>query len=260
MPEIHEAANLFPLDEETIGELAEDIRQRGQMVPIELLDGKVLDGRRRLLACEKAGVEPTFKAVDVADPVAYVLSLNLHRRHLDKSQCSMIGARAREMYDKAAKERQIEAGRTHGRGKVPELVPEPISRGDSRDRAGAAVGVCGPMIDRATRVLRKGTPELISAVDDGKISVSRAETLLELPPDEQREIAADPPMRKRHMGRQANEQTTPTNSTPDQTPKVLGVGVIRAREAINILSRIPKNDALRSSGLKIVADWVRRNK
>ena len=39
-----------------------------------------------------------------------------------------------------------------------------------------------------------------------------------------------------------------------------GVGVFRANEAINCLSRIPKNDALRKRGFQIVTDWIRRNK
>jgi hypothetical protein len=51
-----------------------------------LLDGMVLDGWHRYLACAKAGVE--FKAMnfDGADPVAFVISRNLHRRHLTPSQ------------------------------------------------------------------------------------------------------------------------------------------------------------------------------
>ena len=50
----HEAANLFPLDEENLAGLANDIRERGQLVPIETLGGKVLDGRRRWLACPRS--------------------------------------------------------------------------------------------------------------------------------------------------------------------------------------------------------------
>lgn len=52
--DFHEAANIFPIDEEHIDELADDIRKNKQLVPIELLDGKVIDGRRRWLACLKA--------------------------------------------------------------------------------------------------------------------------------------------------------------------------------------------------------------
>lgn len=115
--EIHEAANIFPIDDEHISDLAADIKKNGQKVAIELFEGKIIDGRRRFKACQVAGIEPLTKNVLPEDPISYVLSLNLHRRHLNPSQLAMVGARAREIYDREAKERQIEAGRVHGRGK-----------------------------------------------------------------------------------------------------------------------------------------------
>src|SRR3990167_7340618 len=106
--EFHEAANIFPLDDDNIQSLADDIRTNGQHVAIEILDGKVLDGRRRWLSCQMAGKKPKTREVEVADLVAYVVSMNLHRRHLSPTQLAMVGARAREMYDAAAKERSEE--------------------------------------------------------------------------------------------------------------------------------------------------------
>ena len=91
--EFHEAANIFPLDDEHLDQLAADIKANGQHVPIEILDGKIVDGRRRSLACRIAGVQPVTRAVSPEDPVQYVLSLNLHRRHLTPSQASMCAAR-----------------------------------------------------------------------------------------------------------------------------------------------------------------------
>ncbi|MCA9233818.1 MAG: ParB N-terminal domain-containing protein, partial [Planctomycetales bacterium] len=82
----HPAAEIFPIDEDAISTLADDIRQNGQHFPIELYEGKVIDGRRRLLACRQARIVPEFTDIKTDDPVAYVLSLNLHRRHLTPSQ------------------------------------------------------------------------------------------------------------------------------------------------------------------------------
>src|SRR5262245_65022664 len=98
--EFHEAANIFPLDEEHLDELAADIRKQGHQVPIELQDGKILDGRRRYLACKKAKIEGRFISVSVTDPVAYVVSLNIQRRHLTPSQLSMCAARATTLTEK----------------------------------------------------------------------------------------------------------------------------------------------------------------
>lgn len=83
----HPLSAAFPamLDNE-LGALALDIETNGQREPGVLFEGMVLDGWHRYLACEKSGV--TFKSVEFAgaDPVAFVLSHNLHRRHLTASQ------------------------------------------------------------------------------------------------------------------------------------------------------------------------------
>ena len=59
---VHPVAALFPmLADDEIEELAADIKARGLLQPIVLdAEGRVLDGRNRLAACEIAGVEPTF--------------------------------------------------------------------------------------------------------------------------------------------------------------------------------------------------------
>ncbi|MFH1264485.1 MAG: ParB N-terminal domain-containing protein [Planctomycetota bacterium] len=107
--EYHEAANIFPLSEDDeLDALADDIRQHGLQVPVETLDGKIIDGRRRWLACIIAGVQPDVVEVDPDDPVAYVLSLNVDRRHLNESQRAMVGDAARDYYAEQAKERQKE--------------------------------------------------------------------------------------------------------------------------------------------------------
>lgn len=59
----HPYADAFPMaSTEELGELAESIAAVGLIHPIVLTpQGEVLDGRNRLAACEKAGVEPTFE-------------------------------------------------------------------------------------------------------------------------------------------------------------------------------------------------------
>ncbi len=52
-----------------------------------------LDGRNRLAACRRAGVEPAFTTLDGQDPVSYVLSANVNRRNLSKGQRAMAVAR-----------------------------------------------------------------------------------------------------------------------------------------------------------------------
>src|SRR5436190_19591027 len=57
--EFHPATKRLPLmSPPELDDLSHDLKQNGQKLPIILLDGKIIDGRNRFLACEKAGVEP----------------------------------------------------------------------------------------------------------------------------------------------------------------------------------------------------------
>jgi len=93
---VHPVAALFPmLAEDELAELAEDIKQRGLLHPIvKDGEGRILDGRNRLAACELAGVEPTFVTYEGDDPDGYALAVNLQRRHLTKGQQAMVAAKA----------------------------------------------------------------------------------------------------------------------------------------------------------------------
>jgi hypothetical protein len=95
MPERHPLATIFrPLTDDELGQLVDDIRAHGLREPITLHpDGRVLDGWGRVTACRQACVTPTFRTFDASDPLAFVVSANLCRRHLTSSQRGMVAAR-----------------------------------------------------------------------------------------------------------------------------------------------------------------------
>ena len=65
---------------------------------------------------------------------------------------------------------------------------------------------------------------------------------------------------KRLPQEKKEEQDVPATAETNQSvPKLRGVGVLRAQEAIDILERIPKNDALRAEGFKMVRSWLSKN-
>lgn len=85
--EFHEAANIFPMltgDEFRV--LVDDIRANGQIEPIWLYQGDILDGRNRYAACLELGIEPKFTEYTGTDPLGFVVSMNVMRRHLTKDQ------------------------------------------------------------------------------------------------------------------------------------------------------------------------------
>ena len=94
--DFHEAANLFPLMEEAaLAELAADIKANGLRDPIwRHPDGRIIDGRNRWLACQMVGVECRHRTYDRGDEtiVPFVVSHNLHRRHLTTAQRAAVAA------------------------------------------------------------------------------------------------------------------------------------------------------------------------
>lgn len=92
----HPASLLFPsLPEDVMRDLVADIKANGLRVPIVVQDGQVVDGRHRERACREAGVEPRYEELDsLHDPWAYVVGVNLHRRHLSHQERAQLVVRA----------------------------------------------------------------------------------------------------------------------------------------------------------------------
>jgi hypothetical protein len=122
--EFHQVANLFPLMEgEEFEKLKADIAAHGQREPIwvrrEPIPNstmheytlKIIDGRNRYRACRELGIEPKTQEWDGnGSLVQFVVSLNLHRRHLDSGQRATVGAAMLPLLRAEAKQRQRAAG------------------------------------------------------------------------------------------------------------------------------------------------------
>ena len=193
--EIHPLANIFPMmDDANLKVLAEDIKVNGLEHDLVLYKGKLLDGRNRLKACEIAGLEEWRIGVceicedldEDFDPLKFVLTANLHRRHLTEAQRSMVAGEIKKVYSKQAKERQKEHGGTApGKKKtLPENLPE-VNKGDARDKAAEALNVSGRSVDHASKVIEKGSKLLNEAVKQGEVAVSTAAKLAKLPKSDQ---------------------------------------------------------------------------
>jgi N6-adenosine-specific RNA methylase IME4/ParB-like chromosome segregation protein Spo0J len=168
--QFHVLANVFPLLEgEAFDELVADIREHGLHEAIVVYEGRILDGRNRYRACGAAGVEPTFTVYQGDDPVAYVVSLNLRRRHLSESQRAMVAAKLATLRD----------------GQRADLV-----KGVPIGRASALLKVSERSIARAREVMSCGAAELVQAVEHGRVSVSAAADIATQPIQQQRELVA----------------------------------------------------------------------
>ncbi|MGA8662684.1 MAG: ParB N-terminal domain-containing protein, partial [Candidatus Cybelea sp.] len=79
----HRLANHFPMmGASELAALSADIARNGLRQAVVVYDGKILDGRNRYRACQKAGVKPRFETYKGKDPLAFVVSQNIVHRHL----------------------------------------------------------------------------------------------------------------------------------------------------------------------------------
>jgi hypothetical protein len=114
--QFHPLADIFPLMEgEEFDALVADIKANGLRDPIILYESKILDGRNRYRACIAAGkplgdILGNFVKGDSRfnDPAAYVISKNIHRRHLTPEQRRDLIAKLIKA-DPAKSDRQIAA-------------------------------------------------------------------------------------------------------------------------------------------------------
>lgn len=91
---LHPLCALFPkIAKEQFQNLVDDIKANGLVTPIMLHEGQILDGQNRYAACLEAGVDPRFEELVDADPMAFVISANLQRRHLTTSQRGIIAGK-----------------------------------------------------------------------------------------------------------------------------------------------------------------------
>jgi N6-adenosine-specific RNA methylase IME4 len=174
----HPLANLFPLIEgEEFEGLRDDIKANGLRETIKTLDGMIIDGRNRYRACRELGVDVNryivaFDSKLDGDPLAFVISMNLKRRHLDESQRAMIAAR-------------LETVRHGGDRRSDQDANWHVDR----DAAARLLNVSRRSVARAASVRDYGQPELQRAVDRGNLAVSLAAQAVKLPVTQQREIA-----------------------------------------------------------------------
>lgn len=166
----HPLAALFPmLPDDELRRLADDIAARGQEQPVWLFDGKILDGRNREAACALLGIDAWTKEYEGPDPLGFVLSLNLHRRHLTESQRAMAAARIVDW----------ERGINQSTAGPANLQTREASR---------RLSISERAVMAAKRVRDQGIEQLSDAIRDGRISVNAGEAISFLEREEQEKV------------------------------------------------------------------------
>lgn len=229
MHQPHPAATAFPLlagDE--YQRLVDDIRVNGLLDEIVLYDGLTLDGRNRERACEDAKVKPRYRNYTGDDPIGFVVSTNLYRRHLNESQRAMAAERLATLKhgEKRGKSASLTVGDAAGMLKVGERT-----------------------VKQARQVRNDAEPEVVEAVERGELSLNRASEIAKLSRDQQAEALADA---------KAQEPRRTTNENRDRmmTREIkLGEADIKALQALALLGA-DSDDLIVRAGVKALVKIV----
>jgi hypothetical protein len=159
----HPLGDMFPLPHKWSLEFlafAEDVRENGLLTRITMFQDMVLDGRARVLACDRAGIEITpgmWTEYAGNDPIGFLISMNSQRRHLSVGTRAFVALRR--------------ANSTHGGDRRSDQAA--LARDDVTTYAKAAkeVGVDVRRVEEASTIAKVCLPEIVAAISGGKVSL-----------------------------------------------------------------------------------------
>ena len=248
----HPFALLFPpMTKEAFKGLAADIRANGLNTPIVTFKDKTLEGIHRERACVETGVGLRYTSFQGNDDeaLALVVSANLHRRHLTKSQRAMVAAKITTM-------RQ---------GERTDLKPSATLRKVSRKSAATSLDVSERSVDNASTVHKHGAPELVEAVETGAIPVNVAAGLTHASKEEQREAV-------KNVKRGCDDKGKPSPAAKKQLKAVAAMAKAssggwarrcrksRAAASLRTPDRVPRRSRRPSMGLRQTSSGMSFNR
>ena len=166
-----------------IDELAADIKENGLInPPVITPDHTLIAGERRIKACQLLGwTEIDVRVMDVRDyehQLKLEISENENRKELTHSERVAYAREVDRIEREKARERQLsllKKGNVKPTSPVVENCPQREQRGKTREIVARAVGYgSDKTYERAKFAIENGTPETISKLDTGKITVNKA--------------------------------------------------------------------------------------
>jgi len=223
----HRLANYFPaIEGQEFDDLVESIKKNGQLNPIILFEGKILDGKNRFRACQKLGVEPITQEYSGNDPLDFVIAENINRRHMSKDQLAILALKMLPEFEKQVKERKSTKAKVNAKNQArkengdfiadSELrektrkTPRDYST-DAREQAGKQFGISGQHVQKAKRIKQ--------AVDDGELE---KDTIENIATGKKKLSEVDKELHDKRFVKDAKEKEAANNKKlPNQYPKIV---------------------------------------
>ncbi|EHL24144.1 MT-A70 family protein [Acidovorax sp. NO-1] len=152
-----------PMEHDDFNSLKESILRNGQLQPLLVWQGRVLDGRHRLKACADLGIQPLFEEVKCSyeEARSMAFAANINRRSLSTGQKALLAARL--------------ATRKPGQTKASKQAGPALTQVE----AAKLFGVGREAVYQAGQLLEGGNKALLDAVHDGTMSLNAAVVTME---------------------------------------------------------------------------------
>jgi len=160
--EIHALANIFPeMSEKEFKVFSADIKAKGLQTKITIYEGKVLEGRNRYKAARYSLNDDSFQQLPVGvNPVDYVISMNVNRRHLSTSQRALIASRL--VTTKLGSNQHANGGVTF-------------------EKAAKMLNVGETILKDGKVVFENGAKEVIEKIQKGDLTIGKAKEIVKKP-------------------------------------------------------------------------------
>ena len=158
--ELHPLCTYFPrMSDDEFNSLKANIQDNGQTHPIYTLDGMILDGGNRYRALCELGIDPVIIEYTGSNPTQFILSSNLHRRHLTQGQSAAIVSASQSWVNaQAADNSQLRSA----------------AQLDTATARAKQSGVGQRTQQLADKLVKEAPAELVKEVIDGKKSLNKA--------------------------------------------------------------------------------------
>jgi hypothetical protein len=158
--ELHPLCTYFPrMSEAEFDSLKDNLLANGQTHPIYTLDGMILDGGNRYRALCELGIAPVLIEYTGSNPTQFILSSNLHRRHLTQGQSAAIVSASQSWVNAQATDNS--------------QLRDTVQLNTASARAKQS-GVGQRTQQLADKLVKEAPAELVKEVIDGKKSLNKA--------------------------------------------------------------------------------------
>lgn len=223
-------AYIDPLTEDEYAALERSLLAEGCRDALVLWGDLLVDGHNRYGICQKHGIafntiqNQTFKSLD--DVHLWMIDNHLGRRSVSDFQRGVLALRKKEIV--AARQAQAQSPSAEPAG--TDAVAKPVSDPPwtTREVVAKAARVSSATLGQIEKIQKTATPELVSAVKSGMISINAAATVASLPGEKQVAAVAGGKKELRQVARQVREARLPPKSAPqppsdDATPDQLEI-------------------------------------